>query len=57
MLKVTITIEETEEAAGVVHNNAEVIEINYELNEHGEMPVVLDNWIAEHVGSRPRDRG
>lgn len=57
MLKVTIIIQETEEEAGVIHNNAEVIEINYELTPEGEMPVVLDNWIAEHVGSRPRDRG
>lgn len=52
--KITIQIEETEEAVGVIHENAEVLELNFEPAE--EMPVELYDWVVEHVGNRPRDR-
>lgn len=54
MKKYIFTVEDTEEEAGVIQNTDDTIEINFESDE---MPIELDNWIVEHVGHRPNDRG
>jgi len=54
MKKVIITVEEVEEEPGTIYNAEDRIEINYDTTV---IPVELHEWIIEHVGSRPDDRG
>jgi hypothetical protein len=54
MKKVIITVEEVEEEPGTIYNAEDRIEINFDTTV---IPVELHEWIMEHVGNRPRDRG
>jgi len=53
--KIKITLEPTEEEIGLIHQDDEEIELVFEKTS--EMPVIIYDWMVDHVGNRPRDRG
>lgn len=54
MKKVKIVVDEVEGTPQTLINNEEQIVIIY---EGVEIPMELHDWIIEHVGNRPDDRG
>lgn len=54
MKKVKITVVTSESEPQTLQNDDQKIEIIYEGEE---IPMELHEWIMEHVGHRPDDRG